>query len=62
MEPTMKELSDIDDLIAENNRLIMKNGFPRRHTKKDFELMGKQIKAIKDSNGKISLEELEKIK
>ena len=61
MEMTMDEkMILLDEIIAEQNRQM--NGVIPKETEEHRQMNAKYIKAIKESNGKITYEELCKIK
>lgn len=61
MPLTDKQISEIDSLMEENNRLIVRDGMPPTPTKEEFARMSRQIQAYKNSNGTLSEKDLEKI-
>ena len=66
MRATIKEMRALDDLIAENNRLIIEEygGNPPEQLEEKIELTRKYIKAIKEARKRgveLSYDDLEKM-
>lgn len=59
-----KELQELDDIVAKDNRLKYEANGPNQPKKSDEELalVARQIAAIKSSNRKLTLKELSDIK